>query len=115
MDEEIKHTVFSIDGSNAPGPDGFGGCFYHACWDVIIEDIYAAVRFFFTHSLIPPGMNSNFVALIPKKSRANRMVDFRPIVMGYFLFKIFHQNHCHPAWQLCWTVPFAIPVWLYSG
>lgn len=26
--EEIKNSVFVMDGEGAPGPDGFGGCFY---------------------------------------------------------------------------------------
>ncbi|KAL8529269.1 hypothetical protein ACS0TY_006627 [Phlomoides rotata] len=39
-DEEIKQAVFGMDSSSAPGPDGFGGCFYHACWDIIAGDIY---------------------------------------------------------------------------
>ncbi|KAL8514583.1 hypothetical protein ACS0TY_013611 [Phlomoides rotata] len=87
-EEEIKHAIFGMEGSSAPGPDGFGGCFYHACRDIIALDIYAAVRFFFSHNMIPSGLNSNFVTLIPKKPEANRVEDFRPIVMGNFMFKI---------------------------
>ncbi|KAM5552403.1 hypothetical protein ABKV19_026979, partial [Rosa sericea] len=37
--EEVKSTVFSMDGSSAPGPDGFGGCFFQFCWDVISTDV----------------------------------------------------------------------------
>ncbi|KAL8457074.1 hypothetical protein ACS0TY_035060 [Phlomoides rotata] len=45
--EEVKHVVFAMDGSSASSPDGFGGCFYHVCWDIIAVEVYAAVRFFF--------------------------------------------------------------------
>jgi len=32
---EIKNVVFNLDGNSAPGPNGFGGVFYHSCWDII--------------------------------------------------------------------------------
>ncbi|KAL8546872.1 hypothetical protein ACS0TY_006548 [Phlomoides rotata] len=51
-EEEVKQAVFAMDGSRAPGPDGFGGCFYHACWDIFAVEVYAAVRFFFTQHLL---------------------------------------------------------------
>lgn len=39
--------------------------------------------------MIPPGLNSNIVTLIPKVPGASRVEEFRPIVLGNFLFKIF--------------------------
>jgi len=32
---EIKNVVFNLNGNNASGPDGFGGVFYHSCWEII--------------------------------------------------------------------------------
>ena len=32
---EIKNVVFNLNGNSAPGPDGFGGVFYHSCWKII--------------------------------------------------------------------------------
>jgi len=29
---EIKNVIFNLNGNSAPGPDGFGGVFYHSCW-----------------------------------------------------------------------------------
>ncbi|KAL8520052.1 hypothetical protein ACS0TY_010838 [Phlomoides rotata] len=63
--EEIKSAVFDMEPSSSPGPDGFGGSFYQACWDIIAFDVIEA----------KPG--------------ANRMEDFRPIVIGNYLFKVF--------------------------
>ncbi|KAL8546960.1 hypothetical protein ACS0TY_006607 [Phlomoides rotata] len=70
-----------MEPSSSPGPDGFGGSFYQACWDIISFDVIEAVMYFFMTGSIPFGLNSSFVTLIPKKPGANRVEDFRPIVM----------------------------------
>ncbi|XP_026443845.1 uncharacterized protein LOC113343998 [Papaver somniferum] len=33
--EEIKTDVFDLGADSAPGPDGFSGCFYRHCWDIL--------------------------------------------------------------------------------
>lgn len=42
--DEVKKVVFSMSSNSAPGPDGFGGCFYHHHWSIIGEDVYNSVR-----------------------------------------------------------------------
>nr|XP_016457134.1 PREDICTED: uncharacterized protein LOC107781021 [Nicotiana tabacum] len=37
--EEVRHAVFGLNGDSAGGPDGFTGCFFHTCWDIIVEDM----------------------------------------------------------------------------
>lgn len=65
------------------------GAFYQAAWEFIREDVTNAFDFFFSTTIIPAGLNSNIVTLIPKIAGAARVKDFRPIVLGNFLFKIF--------------------------
>lgn len=48
-----------------------------------------AIIHIFATSLIPSGMNSNFVALIPKVQDFIKVKDFRPIVMGNFPYKVY--------------------------
>ncbi|KAJ4710362.1 RNA-directed DNA polymerase (Reverse transcriptase) [Melia azedarach] len=55
---EIKEAVFSLDSDSAPGPDGFSGCFYKNCWDIISYDL------------------------------ADSITQFRPIALANFIFKI---------------------------
>lgn len=33
--EEVRQSVFSIDASRAPGPDGLTAAFYQQFWDTI--------------------------------------------------------------------------------
>lgn len=35
--EEVRLAVFGLDPASSPGPDGFGGCFYQKCWDIITD------------------------------------------------------------------------------
>jgi len=44
---EIKNVVFNLNGNSAPGPDGFGGVFYHSCWEIIGTDVCNDVQQFF--------------------------------------------------------------------
>jgi len=44
---EIKNANFKINGNNAPGPDGFGGVFFHSCGDIIGMDVCKVIQQFF--------------------------------------------------------------------
>ncbi|XP_061999298.1 uncharacterized protein LOC133716631 [Rosa rugosa] len=86
--EDVKNVVFSMNVDSAPGPDGYTGHFFQACWDVVGLDVVRAVRSFFQSGYILPNLNSSFVALIPKVQEANVITQFRPIAMANFSFKI---------------------------
>jgi hypothetical protein len=86
--EEIKSAVFSLNNDSAPGPDGFGACFFQTYWDIISQDVINAVLQFFTTGWILPNFNSNTIVLIPKVSNANSLNQYRPIALANFKFKI---------------------------
>lgn len=50
--EEVKTAVFDLDATSAPGPNGFGGSFYHACWSIIAVDLVTGIFVFFTKGWI---------------------------------------------------------------
>ncbi|XP_058760550.1 uncharacterized protein LOC131633894 [Vicia villosa] len=87
-EDEIKHSVFSLKADSAPGPDGFGGSFYHHYWDIIKGDVTNAVSQFFLQGWIPKGYNANSIVLIPKSKDAETLSDYRPIALANFKFKI---------------------------
>lgn len=86
--EEIYATVKAMDGFSAPGPDGFGGCFFTHCWSVIASDVTLAIQSFFEDGFIMPHFNSNTLILIPKLQDSECISDYRPIALANFVFKI---------------------------
>ncbi|GJZ39965.1 RNA-directed DNA polymerase, eukaryota, partial [Tanacetum coccineum] len=86
--EEIKRAVWDCGTDKSPGPDGFSFGFYRRFWYLIENDVYDAVKYFFTYGVIPKGCNSSFIALIPKSPGANTVKDFRPISLIGSVYKI---------------------------
>ena len=87
-DAEIHKAVFASNADVAPGPDGFGCCFFQIFWEVVQKEVCAAVRQFFLSGWILLNMNSGIVALISKSSNAIDVENFRPIAVANFKFKI---------------------------
>ncbi|XP_026448285.1 uncharacterized protein LOC113348651 [Papaver somniferum] len=87
--EEIKQAVFDLSADSAPGPDGFSGCFYRHCWDVIHGDLTEAIIHCWDAGSIPNGVNSSFIILLAKVRGANTLRNFRPNGLSNFFFKIF--------------------------
>ncbi|GJV66080.1 RNA-directed DNA polymerase, eukaryota, reverse transcriptase zinc-binding domain protein [Tanacetum coccineum] len=80
--------VFVHCADKSPCPDGFTFGFYRRFWKIIENDVYDAVKYFFTYGNIPKGFNSSFIALIPKIPDANMVKYFRPICLIGSLYKI---------------------------
>ncbi|XP_026433422.1 uncharacterized protein LOC113330830 [Papaver somniferum] len=64
--EEIKQAVFDLSADSAPRPDGFSGCFYRHCWDIIHDDLTKAIIHCWKAGSIPNGVNSSFIILLAK-------------------------------------------------
>ncbi|XP_026437256.1 uncharacterized protein LOC113335410 [Papaver somniferum] len=64
--DEIKQAVFDLGADSAPGPDGFSGCFYRHCWDIINGYLIKAIIFCWNTGQIPNGANSSLIILLPK-------------------------------------------------
>ncbi|XP_049405105.1 uncharacterized protein LOC125868520 [Solanum stenotomum] len=86
--EELKQVVFAMNPNSAPGPDGIGGKFYQACWNIIKKDLLAAVQSFFCGHIMPKFMSHACLVLVPKIEQPNRFTDLRPISLNNFSNKI---------------------------
>lgn len=81
-----------MSSDKAPGADGFTGAFFKACWEIIKEDIMVALHTLFTlNSQAFDRLNSANIVLLPKKSDATRVTDFRPISLIHSIAKIFSK------------------------
>ena len=90
--DEVKNTINSMPSDKALGPDGFTGAFFKACWETIKDDVMAAINSLY--SLNAQGfewLNSASIILLPKKTDATRITDFRPISLVHGIATIFSK------------------------
>jgi exonuclease III len=87
--EEVWSTIKNLPSDKAPGPDGFTGKFYKTCWVIIKEDLMAALQAIWGKDFRNLWMlNSAYITLIPKKTEANQVKDFRPISLVHSFAKL---------------------------
>lgn len=86
--EEIKQAVFSMKPIKSPGPDGISPHFIQAKWNIIKDDVCAAVQGFFQGGFLLKEMNRTFISLIPKVARPDSPSQFRPISLCNTSYKI---------------------------
>ncbi|XP_010239490.1 uncharacterized protein LOC104581310 [Brachypodium distachyon] len=88
-EEEILKAIVEFPADKAPGPDGFTGNFFRACWPIIKDDIMCLANAFGrqeTHNL--HICNTANIVLIPKKDGADSISDYRPISLIHAMAKI---------------------------
>ncbi|XP_020240887.1 uncharacterized protein LOC109819544 [Asparagus officinalis] len=85
--EEIKEAIFSMSDNRAPGPDGYGACFFKSAWSIVGDEITQAVEEFFTSGKLLGTLNSTSITLIPKVHCPKTPSDFRPISCCNSLYK----------------------------
>ena len=66
-----------MNGDKALGPDGFTVAFWQNAWDFTKEEIMEMFKEFHEHNSFVRSLNNTFLVLIPKKSGAEDLGDFR--------------------------------------
>ena len=87
-EEEITNIVWSMEPDKAPGPDGFSVHFYRICWEIIKSDLFRMIRGILRKAKVGGGINSTFLALIPKEINLDTFDRFRPISLCNASYKI---------------------------
>jgi len=85
---EVKQVVWDCDSFKSPGPDGISFGFIKEFWDLLQDDLMRFMVEFHRNGKLTKGINSTFIALIPKVNSPQRLNDFRPISLGGCLYKV---------------------------
>ena len=93
--EEIIEALKEAEGDKAPGPDGFTMAFFQKCWSVLEGDILAFFKDFHNQCVFEKSLNATFLCLIPKKTNAVNIKDFRPINLVGSLYKLLAKVLVH--------------------
>ncbi|WVZ99078.1 hypothetical protein U9M48_044428 [Paspalum notatum var. saurae] len=88
LDEEIAAAVKGMNKNSAPGPDGFGPSFYAAAWSAVKTQVVGMAAAFHSGRLELDRINRSYMVLLPKKSEAKLVSDFRPICLQNCSVKI---------------------------
>nr|XP_027071629.1 uncharacterized protein LOC113696407 [Coffea arabica] len=100
--EEVKSVIFAMDGGSAAGPDGFLGRFFTCAWDIVAEDVHAAVVSFFCGEVLPRSISSTSIVLVPKVQSPQDFTQFRPISLCNFINKVISKVLSD---RLAWILP----------
>jgi len=86
--QEIKEVVWDYDNNKSPGPYGINFGFIKEFWLDMKDEIMRFVSEFHRNGKLSKGMNTTFIALIPKVDSPQKLNDFRPISLVGSLYKI---------------------------
>jgi hypothetical protein len=86
--EEVKAAVWDCDSYKSPGPDGIPFGFIKDFWDMLKDDVMRFMVEFHRNGKLTKGINSTFIALIPKVDNPQSLNEFRPISLVGSLYKI---------------------------
>jgi hypothetical protein len=85
---EVKQAVWECDSFKSPGPDGISFGFIKEFWDLLQHDFLRFMVEFHRNGKLTKGINSTFIALIPKVTSPQRLNDFRPISLVGCIYKV---------------------------
>ncbi|XP_074283032.1 uncharacterized protein LOC141607579 [Silene latifolia] len=93
--EEIKDIIFHIQNDKAPGPDGFSSKFFKDSWDIGGGEKTAAILDFFDTGQLLKQVNATLVTLIPKVTRPESMLQYRPITCCNVIYTCIYKLICN--------------------
>jgi len=74
--EEVKQAIWDCDNFKSPGPDGINFGFIKDFWPELKDDFMRFLMEFHRNGKLTKGLNSPFIALIPKVDSPQCLADF---------------------------------------
>lgn len=88
-EDEVWKAIKLSPIEKAPGPDGFSGGFFRACWPIIKEDIMQVFQqFYHLGGANAASINTAMIALLPKKNGASEIGHYCPISLIHSIGKL---------------------------
>jgi hypothetical protein len=103
-ESEVKAAVWDCDSFKSPGPDGVTFGFIKDFWEDMKGDVMRFISEFHRNGKLTKGLNSTFIALIPKVDSPQRLNDFRPISLVGSLYKILAKLLANRLWRVIGSV-----------
>jgi hypothetical protein len=102
--EEIKSVLVKFNKDRSPGPDGWTTEFFISFFDLVGEDLLKMVEDSRRNGKLCGGLNSTFLALIPKVNKPKSFDDYRPISLCNLIYKVISKilaNRIKPFLSKC--------------
>ena len=87
-EEEITSAVWACGSDKSPGPHGLNFSFIMHFWRERKPEFLRFFSEFHVNAVFPKGLNSSFIALIPKIKDPQLISDFRPISLIGCVYKV---------------------------
>ncbi|XP_018467689.2 uncharacterized protein LOC108839423 [Raphanus sativus] len=87
-DLDIEKAFLSLPKNKSPGPDGYPAEFFTANWKVVGRDMIDAVKEFLSTGDLLQQWNATLLILVPKKTTATKITEFRPIACCNTVYKV---------------------------
>ena len=87
-DLDNEKAFLSLPKNKSPGPDGYPAEFFTGNWKVVGRDLIAAVKEFLSTGELLQQWNATLLILVPKKTNANKITEFRPIACCNKVYKV---------------------------
>ncbi|XP_013617174.1 PREDICTED: uncharacterized protein LOC106323632 [Brassica oleracea var. oleracea] len=85
---DIEKAFLSLPKNKSPGPDGYPAELFTGNWKVVGRNLIAAVKEFLSTGELLQQWNATLLILVPKKTNANKITEFRPIACCNTVYKV---------------------------
>lgn len=75
-EQEVKDSVMACAGDRSPGPDGYTLVFVIHCWEVVKNEVWAAIQSFDDQCIFREELRCYLYSIGPQNVGAKELKDF---------------------------------------